>query len=230
MQASKAKSFITVLFVLLSISISVSIYAAPDAKEYQVELIIFKFNNTSDIYKETWPSTELKIPTNAIALTSEVSNNNYYTLLPKSNLKYNSEYSKIHNNSRYKVISHLGWIQPKKDLLSKQPIHITTGKWFNNPKANNSSANKVPEINGVISFSLKKYVHVNFDLTLSLPARATNDISKPFELITNNNINGHDVYLQSFAIHEQRRLKNKELNYFDNPVFGAILVVNELSA
>jgi hypothetical protein len=214
----KIKILAFTLLTLLAIKIS----AAPAAKDYQIELIVFKFNNSDDVYKETWPNAQLNIPANAIELTDDFndSNNYYFKLLSKEQLKYTNESAKINNNSRYKVIAHMGWIQSKKDLLLSKPIHITAGRMFNN---------QIPEINGIINFNLKKYVHVNFDLILNLPARATNDINKPFALLTNDNLQDNNIYLQSFAINEQRRLKNKELNYFDNPAFGAILIVNELN-
>ena len=208
--------------------------AKPKSDAYQIELIMFKQNNTAaDIYKERWPAAKLAIPNDFNTLVINAANNPYtaitkadtnsYTLLPKDKLKYSSIYNKIKYSKRYSAINHIGWQQPKKELSHSKPIYFTTGQTY---FYNNASTQ---EISGIIKFSTKRFVHAKLDLLLNLPVKTEQSLSKQFELVQNFDGNfTNNMFLQSFLLSEDRRLKNNELNYFDHPVFSAILVVSEV--
>lgn len=138
---------ITHISVILLITCNVALAKQGGDKDYyQVELIIFKHNN-SELTKENWPLTELIIPDNAIKISNsnseesqdindireladytfnfetdhdnkkvdiKTNTNNYYKLLNNSDLEYASITNKISSNTRYKLISHIGWRLPKK--------------------------------------------------------------------------------------------------------------------
>ena len=198
--------------------------AKPKSQFYQIELITFKNNNTSeDIAKETWPAAKLKLPTNYIDLTASATDSNSYTLLPKNELKYTNIYNNIRYSKRYTAINHIGWLQPKKDMNKSIPVYFSAGQvYFNNTAES-------PELMGTLKLTSKKYVHAKLDLLLNLPAKTDPSYAKQFELVKNFDGKFSDnVYLQSFLLSEDRRLKNNELNYFDHPVFSAIVVVSEV--
>lgn len=203
--------------------------------DYQIELIIFKNNNLEDIYKESWPLVALKTPSNAQPITAAYdhddgekgSTTNYYKLLPNSALLQRPVFNKIKKSSKYTAISHISWLQPKKDFQAGKTVYFTTGS---NYKSDDHSPDaEAAEISGTIKFSQKKYVHASLDLLLNLPVHRTNNPAQPFTLASLGDINNNNYNLQPFAISEQRRLKNGELNYFDNPAFGVILIVKEIS-
>lgn len=253
--------------------------ATAATKDYQVELIIFKYNDTKDIHQEGWPLVELKNTKNAITLNdpkSHPSENNiirsqekftdfdyelmddyenntnqansssrYYNLLSSNQIKHKAIANRIHGNSRYTVLSHIGWRQPQADLAKSKTIKFQTGKVYNLQSINTLSDtapveadNTLPpdltaQLSGTIKLSLRKYVHADMNLLLNLPAKTVNNNQQPFELISQDldSIDtSSNTYLHPFLISENRRLKDDQPNYFDHPVFGAILVVNELKS
>jgi len=221
---------LTPLLLIIIFFISLSTYAK-HSTNYQIELIIFKHNNTAaDIYKENWPNAKLAIPNNNIKLSTDnqfdtinSSNQNSptYPVLSKDQLRFTNLYNKIRYSKRYTAITHIGWIQPKKEIT--KPIYFTAGQTYYQNNTN------LQELSGVIKFSVKKYVHTKMDLLLNLPVKPSNIAGKQFELVQNlNNDSSNDVFLQGFLLSEDRRLKNNELNYFDHPAFSAVLVVSEV--
>lgn len=280
---------------LLSIFSSSNTLAMPPVKEYQVELILFKYSNYDDVYKENWPFVELDLPKNYLKVTDKdtattnatdneysrfhnqtyqvsknlydieddndfasANNNKYYQLLDESKLKYKQAYTNIKNNSRYNVIAHIGWLQPKKDILNSKPVYFEAGNFYqsissdivknsddknklqteHNPETGKTSIHiekqadvvteLTPEIAGTVQFEAKKFIHGDLNLILTLPVKTSTEFGKQFTILTNNNYNDENLYLQPFQIKEKRRFKNNELNYFDNPVFGAIMIVSEI--
>lgn len=221
----------------------------PDS--YQVELVIFKYNDLKDINSERWPLHELSIPPEAekivstsYSIESEPGQFNvekkFYKLLDDDQLNYKNIYRNIKNNSRYKVISHIGWIQPRTDILKAKPVYFKAGKIYKSHNISdsidldNDSYNLITnEISGVIKISLKKFFHTDLKLLLSLPAKLNDNSyfkdTAPFEIITNDQQltdDSNNYYLQSFMIDQNTRLKSKELGYVDHPVFGAVIVIS----
>lgn len=249
------------------------------AKDYQIELIVFKYNDTNDMQQESWPLVELKNTKNAIILKDpqaklpidvdanivrsqekytdfdyelmdnqeaekKLTSTKYYNLLSASQIRHKAIANKIHDNSRYSVLSHIGWRQPQSDLLKAKTVKFQTGKVYNLLAAKMSestlensenilSSDLTAQITGTIKLSLKKFVHADMNLLLNLPAKTLNNKQQPFELISQD-IESIDTsgntYLHPFLISENRRMKDDRPNYFDHPVFGAILVVNELKS
>lgn len=257
-------------FILLTCIMSINLLAAskknPDS--YQVELIVFRQNNTEELHQEHWPLYELKVPNNAIQLSSAhqldqsisqfddiKEEKQYYTLLEDNKLNYKSIASKIRANSRYKMISHIGWQQPRADFIKAKPIYFTAGTTYNtvNPQeshvktadadeyANNTNQESLspislstPEISGVLTINLKKFFHSDLELLYHTPALLNESntqepfsVVKDFDMYARNPNNDFDnVYLQSFLINQKARTKIKELAYIDHPMFGAIVVIS----
>ncbi len=238
-------------YFLLSLLMLCNIAIAKENSDndyYQVEMIIFKNNNDSDLSQESWPLTELTIPSNSIRISNsenssdtssiaelanhkfnfeksdnKVVTNKFYKLLTKSDLEYRNVSDKIKANQRYTLISHIGWRLPKVNATVARPIYFETG--HKHKISSNNTDSSSSEISGLLRFEQKKFLHSDLEILLNLPANITNKNNMPFELIKNNNKNGND-FLQSFRISEARRLKYKELNYFDHPAFGMIIVIS----
>lgn len=67
------------------------------------------------------------------------------------------------------------------------------------------------EINGTLRFYLSRFLHVELNLMFEPQSSLT----------------GADI-APDYVIREQRRVRNKELTYFDHPKFGAIVRVSEV--
>lgn len=232
---------------------------------YQIELIIFKYNSLSEMHSEHWPLHEISKPENAKNLVKaedaaiqDISNNDLtnkdYVLLDNNKLKYKDIYNRIKSNSRYTVLSHIGWQESRQDLIQAKSVYINTGRIFQLSKGANkilestnseagaidqtniSSDNdinlNIPEISGVVKIALKKFFHADIKLLLSAPAKTTSSLThqtKPFELINTNKDSidiDEDFYMQTFLIEDNTRLKSKQLGYVDHPVFGAVIVIS----
>ncbi len=203
----KTKFTLNILLISLTLlSASMPLIAKP-ISEYQVELIIFKNNKKDDINNETWSDPKLNVPENAVRFessTSDVVNtspditpNRNHALLNTDQLKYSNIYNKLKHSHRYTPIAHIGWIQSKKETHNSKPIYFNLGETYQ------YHSSPAYEIEGVISFSSKKFIHANIDLV-------------------------YTTLDKKFSINETRRLKNKEINYFDHPAFAAIVIIHEL--
>lgn len=244
--------YLIIFFINISI-ININTYAINKnniKNNYQIELVIFKYNNTDAIFKENWELKDLDIPKNAIKIQDYLSENH---------LKYKYVYNNINNNSRYKVISHIGWTVAKEDAEPNKPIYFQAGKTYNYnyeyaednninqadkkpddtyDNDNNNKLAQTSEISGIIKFKQKKYLHADINILLNQPVLLnTNPNQKqPFTVIKdldkffteNNNSAAENLILQTFIISENRKLVNKTLNYLDHPAFGVVLVVTEV--
>ena len=79
------------------------------------------------------------------------------------------------------------------------------------------------EVDGITTLSAGRFLHLNVDLVFSklLPGKINpvlpNESAKEAQIV------------RRFQLKEARRIKSKELNYFDHPLFGAIVLVTPVA-
>lgn len=219
------KTFWTLsILLLLSISYSPTVFA----QRYQVELIVFEHITHKALLTEAWP-TDLTLPSmrNNIQLSIQGSAENF-ALLPAQAFKLTQAANALNHKSGYKVLMHLAWVMP---ITNKpQRIHLYGGELYSQngvlehsgfvDESEDRNQDQRWQINGTLQLSLKTYIHVHPDLILALPTQnlpreMVGDLHQPFML---------------FQLNQTRRMRSKELNYFDHPLFGILAIITPVAA
>ncbi len=109
------------------------------------------------------------------------------------------------------------------------------------------------ELDGTVKVHVKKYLHINFDLIyrhtqqklLEQPSSPPTELETETETETETNTALTELpltdnllvsdperqsmrtitYLQDYSIQQKRRLKSKQINYFDHPLLGILLLI-----
>ena len=170
-----------------------------------------------------------------------------YQFLGHDQLKLAASIAKLKKNPRYEVLLHTAWRQPAIDLKNETAVYVFNGMTEPEhaveplPSADstpgiskptvvlpphvgtNDLANpepRAPRLSGTIKLALGQYLHVALDLFYRKEMGRIGSVdASGKEVLTTHNA------LQSFRLNEIRRIKTGEVNYFDHPVFGALVLI-----
>lgn len=165
-----------------------------------------------------------------------------YQFLVRDQFKLATSIAKLKKNPRYDVLLHTAWRQPAIDLKDETAVFVfdgmtepehpvdpaTTAETANGTPATQMSSShdltqsepRAPRLSGTVKLALGQYLHVALDLFYR----------KEVSRIGSVDANGKEVLaphnaLQSFRLNEIRRIKVGEVNYFDHPMFGALVLI-----
>jgi len=186
--------------LLLAVVFNQAALAAPAV--YDVEIIIFRNNAMSDA-GEQWPAAVAS----DLQPTGVLSQDEFTELAP-SLYQLDDIRGSLRNSSGYTVLLHRAWRQVGYDAAHAiaYPIHSLAG-------------NGRDSIDGSVTLVRERYLHLDVDLLLTTagsaaPARySEGPVSRP-----------------AFRLHEKRRMRSRELHYFDHPRFGVIAMVTPYDA
>lgn len=164
-------------------------------------------------HAEQWYKVELIVFENLNPNTTESSptmtNRAPVRLTPESSNNYvqpagretlNDIAQRLRNSAGYRVLTHSAWTQSALNRSRAQPIAISGER-----------------LEGQIKIHVATYLHADLDLWL-LDSRATS-VDTLGEVTGPRNPN----------LKELRRLRSKQVHYFDHPRFGAILRMDPIS-
>ncbi len=152
-----------------------------------------------------------------------------YRYLPTSDFKLKSQERRLVNSKQYQVLLHVAWLQADGN---SQPVHIYGGNVYNaegQRLAVNSNSNQPApiesdgsaqwQINGTVKVNKSRYYKVNTNLLLIQPnpKQKRSWFSNTPELPT----------FARYLLKQSQRMKRNELHYFDNPMFGTLVVINK---
>lgn len=145
-----------------------------------------------------------------------------FVALPEKFLRLNETKRKLAQSSQYRVLLHTGWRQPLTKSAKGQPVHISTAAG-----ADNLAALAAP-LDGNITVSLSRYLHLHADLLLRGHTKATTPASSkreasgatPASVITEAAT--ADAPLTVFRMLQSRRMRSTEIHYLDHPALGVI--------
>ncbi|MBI3776669.1 MAG: hypothetical protein HY273_14200 [Gammaproteobacteria bacterium] len=165
----------------------------------------------------------------------------HYQFLPHDQFKLTASIAKLKKNPRYEVLLHTSWRQPAIDLKDETAVYVFEGMTEPEhpvdplpaagtdalaaaPQAHVSEAGnpdpRAPRFSGTVKLALGQYLHVALDLLYRKEMSRVGSVdASGKEVLTTHNA------LQSFHLNEIRRIKVGEVNYFDHPVFGALVLV-----
>ena len=133
----------------------------------------------------------------------------------------------LRRSSLFDVIDHLSWVQP----VNTEPTHVLmqAGKRYGDRF----------EVEGSLSFSRSRYLHVRTDLWYSVfEPRVGGSLREPESGPTDEQLEAWQALVQverergshqvaaSHVMKQSRRLRSSELHYLDHPLFGVIVRIN----
>ena len=184
------------------------------ARSYLVELAVFTTQNAGN--SEKWTSADE--PLNARKMSRAVFPGEGKLKLEQvpAELKesvFSSYVNRIRNNPRRKVILSTRWVQPVSSPASTIITRISEQRDTAYSATENQAAYIKPLINGFINFYLDARYTLEADIRYTPPYRPSILDEEP------------DRGPVSYRIYEKRRMKSGELNYYDHPKFGMVLLV-----
>lgn len=105
---------------------------------------------------------------------------------------------RISRSSKYKLLLHTGWRQSVLSRSDAVGVRLTTTNGDNT-------------LDGVVKISVERYLHVNFDLLYQQPKESK---------LTDFSMN-----MKAYSIKGKRRIRSKELHYFDHPLVSMLVLV-----
>ena len=244
----------TLFAILLAFLIATPGYSA-ETRYYDVEVVIFETRDPIGLQSEHWPQTlnedtperwvELGLPY-AGELPEEYDARYTFVPLPEENYQLNQEVKTLEEAEGYRVLMHLGWRQPGMDRQSAIPVRIqrlvpplaeampedtVEAAPPTEDVAVAIDAAEAPPLSpdsqymtlqGYIRIALARYLHVSTDLAYQIHDN-TPVAAEPAEddMATEAAPLGHPIY----HLHQKRRMRSRELHYFDHPVLGALILI-----
>ncbi len=169
---------------------------------YDVEIIIFRNNIKSDA-GEQWTT-----PASSELQPTRVFSQDEFTELARSLYQLDGVRGGLRNSSGYSVLFHRAWRQVGYDAAHAiaYPIH-------------SFAENGRDSIEGSVTLVRERYLHLDVDLLLmtasgAAPAQYSDGPSSA----------------PAFRLREKRRMRSREMHYFDHPRFGMIAMVTPYDA
>jgi hypothetical protein len=192
------------LVLIVSVLITPAVIAEADeqARQYDIELLIFR-NLVENDAGEVWPLDYSDWFEESVAgeqpdtLTQAA-----VTWLPKSQFRLSAQRNALARSAPYRPITHLAWRQVVPGRQRAQALELPGGE--HNPDR--------AYVDGVVRVAVERYLHLDLDLRLHLPATAAQATSPEYGV-------------PEIRLRQQRRMRSKELHYIDHPRFGVIALI-----
>ncbi|MDH5435563.1 MAG: peptidoglycan binding protein CsiV [Gammaproteobacteria bacterium] len=215
---------ISLIFIL---SICFNLVSAEEIPQYDIEIILFEHKNNTSIDSEVWPlSPEMPATEGSVSLhrpnaaVYSGSHNNVsgttpinLTLLTPSDYQMSENIQKLMTSESYNPLFHVAWRQNVYGNDDAQAIHITTDRLHPVAAENETTEQQAKNatIDGTIVVSLKRFLHLKADLAYI-------------------NLDGSNFFSDTetpvvFRMTESRRMRSKEVHYFDHPKFGMLALI-----
>jgi hypothetical protein len=209
---------------------------APPPDWFEVELIVFRHTGPDQSVTESWPDAPGR-PAVDTALDMEPTGVEPipFMALPTDKSRLAKEWDALRRSARFKPLAYYAWVQPPFDRTSAPALRIASPA---PPPPAPGTANAEPPappfgatlnvplptvptlpplrtpLDGTATLGLQRYLYLTLDLVL-LPEPLPPDLAARPEGTT----------FGGFRLTETRRMRSKELHYFDHPVFGVVALV-----
>ena len=154
-----------------------------------------------------------------------------YRSLPRESFTLGTIARSLRRSSKYDLAMHKAWIQPVSS--SPSPILLQTGEQYD----------ELFEIDGTLSISRSRYLHVQADLWFTQFEPKYNqsqfgsgssiefsELEKSYpELIRIEQNRDSFIAIQSFPLHHSRRMRRSALHYIDHPYFGILIKIEKFN-
>ncbi len=216
---------------------------APPPDWFEVELIVFRQTGPDQAATETWPDAPGR-PAVDTALELEPTSDDAipFMALPAAKSRMVKEWDALRKSSRFEPLAYIAWLQPPFERGAAPLVRIASpaapepdptpvasepvAPPFGAVEPTSGLLPPIPALpplrtplDGTATLGLQRYLYLTLDLVL-LPADLPTD---PTALADGTTFGG-------FRLTETRRMRSKELHYFDHPVFGAVVLITPRAA
>jgi hypothetical protein len=198
------KRLLSLSVLVVSALVAPSVIAEVDEspRQYEIELLIFR-NLVENDAGEVWPADYADwFEESADSEQRDIVTETAVTWLPKSQFRLTAERNALARSAPYRPLAHLAWRQVVPGRQRAKPVELP-GANINPDKA---------YVDGLVRVAVERYLHLDLDLRLHLPAGAAQATSPEYGV-------------PEIRLRQQRRMRSKELHYFDHPRFGVIALI-----
>lgn len=206
---------------------------AQSSSRYWVEVLIFAENNPSDDDNEVWHIREPLLIELQQSQKQAEKVNGRYSLIRGSRL---APYINKLESANYRPLKYLAWIQKPLPLRRIPKIPVKVSLPVEEPGGASGALSS--ELSGTVKLLTGPFLQFDLDLWYKVPLAEANqaDFSDaggplPFNMddqveISTTTISSspRDLY-KRYHLKEQRRVKYKQIHYFDHPKFAVIATV-----
>lgn len=199
------------LFKLLSslLLLAVSHTALAEEYWYSIEYILFEHRASAVHDQEPWSGNVSPIPEGAVDLIPVIASPEDWTSLRRlrsDEMSLGGTQRVVSRSVAYKVLDHAGWIQLVSEEIPSKPIRIQIDGLES-------------QVTGTLTFRRSRFLHLDVDLTLIEPQGA--DVYRTYASERPDGI--------LYRLHQTRRIRSEEINYFDHPRLGILIKVLPLT-
>ncbi len=174
-----------------------SLFSLPAGAESPVYKVeVLVFANQDPASTQEQTWHDLDIPRLAGAAELGNGGSGPYQRLPGNNLVLTAEKNRLARQQGFRTLFHGAWYQPVENPNSSRPVHLRGGQLM---------PNGAYELDGYISIDGGRFLHLRPDL-----------------YYTSSPGSGH---LLTATLDTPRRMKANEIHYLDNPLFGALVLI-----
>lgn len=194
----------------LLIIVSLVFASFSSAQAYVIEMIVFESKNPNLWLSEHWPALpeQLDMSENDLSLSS---GNSGRLLLNDSQLSLKETARRLTSSGEFAILAHLAWSQQAESREAAKNTRLPEG----------ISRNELP-LAGKVKLYKQKFEHIVLELqcTKQLPDSVASAFAAKQQLPLS--VIGQQW---RFRLQEARKVKLNELQYFDHPMCGVLLVV-----
>jgi hypothetical protein len=177
--------------------------AAGDARQFDIELLIF-LNLVQNDDGEIWPVDYSEWFEESVAAEQpDGLDQPAVTWLPKSQFRLTAQRNALARSAPYRPIAHLAWRQVVPGRQRAKALALPSG----------TDRPDQAYVDGVVRVTVERYLHLDLDLRLHLPATAAQAASP------------EEYGVPEIRLRQKRRMRSKELHYIDHPRFGVIALI-----
>ncbi len=193
---------LTILALLLSLAPLVPADSRA-AQLYDIELVVFE-NLVKNDGGEVWPRVYPGWFDADEGGTAAVAERDV-AWLSKSQYRLNAHYEALRRSAQYRPLAHLAWRQAVLDRDRAGAVSLPA----------RGAKPGGAYVDGTVRVAVERYLHLYLDLQLhsAMPAGFQQTGELDSEAVP------------EFRLREHRRMRSKELHYFDNPRFGVLALI-----
>lgn len=180
-------------------------YAASGGGLYEIEVLIFKHLQEELEGDELWANNLQEM---AADDTTRPATTPLEGKTPNERSLLSETADTLMHKPNYELMFHKRWVQNAEAKSKAKPLAL---------KTDDQQSDSGMQLDGNIRFYLSRYYHLDVDLSM----REAGKHLLPFRP-------GKEDDQLVYTIKQDRRIKTKELHYFDHPKFGMLVMVRPL--
>ncbi len=195
-------------------SIANPVFGADDGVTvYDVEMIVFDRSGEDAGFTEIWPDDPGEPDWETLSAPGSVEG------LSDSEWKLGQEaYTLEHKSRGLNPHIHTAWRQVIRKGEKASPIHL---------RSEQTTINGMPLMEGLVSVSVNRYLHVNLDMILRKDrASAGGELEGGMSETGLLEIGMSETGDQRFRMQEHRRMRSGKLHYLDHPMMGVLIKID----